>query len=118
MAKTNNYTRAMLLNDIKAMNLSLSPEQTETLDKWIVALNKKSVRTPDPRKVKERTRLGVAVYEAIAANNGADINSTWLAQHVSGVMTPQKATSLVTDLVKSGQVKKRYDGKRVFYELA
>lgn len=114
----NTYTRAMLLNDLKAMELNLNPEQMEVLDKWIVALGKKSVRVPDPRKVEERNRVKAAIMEAITANSGADINASWLANHVNGVMTPQKATSLVSDLIKEGKIKKREDSKRVFYELA
>lgn len=117
MAK-NTYTRAMLLNDLKAMELDLNPEQMEVLDRWIIALGKKSVRTPDPRKIEERNRVKAAIMEAITANNGADINASWLANHVNGVMTPQKATSLISDLVKEGKIKRYKDGERVFYELA
>lgn len=108
-----NYTRKQFIVDM--LNKELTAEQRECAEKWLTALEKKAVRTPDPRKAAERSRLREAVYEAIVANSGADINASWLANHVNGVMTPQKATSLVADLIREGKVKKR-EGKHVFYE--
>lgn len=108
-----NYTRKQFIIDM--LGNELTTEQRECAEQWLAALEKKVVRTPNPRKVAERNRLREAIYEAIAANNGADISASWLANHVNGVMTPQKATSLVADLIREGRVRKR-EGKRVFYE--
>lgn len=113
MTTNKNYTRKQFIIDM--LNSELTAEQRECAEQWLAALEKKAVRTPDPRKVAERNKLRKAVYEAIASNDGADISASWLANHVNGVMTPQKATSLVVDLIREGKVRKR-EGKRVFYE--
>lgn len=99
-----------------AEELGLCKEQIAALDKWAVALAPKAA---SPKVNKERMVLAERVLEAMKANPDAEeISAKWITDHVSGVMTTQKATSAVGFLIERGVVE-RYigKGKRSYYRI-
>ena len=130
LAMTNATTTTTSANESKvtrkdALAAAISKFDTtdpirEVLEKMLEQVSKvRNGETPSQAKAKaERHELMIACIDIMNNHPDADINSTWLAKHVNGVRTPQKATALMGMAVKEGLVNKVYQGKKVYYKVA
>ena len=116
MAIKTTYTRKQFLIDMLAGELS--PEQRETAEKWLVALEKKSSA---PRVNKTRAaneELAKAAVRAMVANADANINAAWLRDNVPGIGSAQKAVAVMNVAAEMGLVERYEENRKAFYRLA
>lgn len=93
-------------------------EAREVLQKMVEQLSKPRKRADGPSKARlNNERLAHAVAEAIAAK-GEPVSSKWIAEHVNGILTPQKVTAVAKVGAELGLIVKVVDGRNVTYTVA
>lgn len=120
MAKTN-YTRKQFALDLMEMaadgRLTLTGEQMECLMGWHESLEKKSAYKAVSKKAVENEQLAHALVDLMVTHADANINARFIADHLAGVPTPQKATAVANAAIKAGLVERYTDKGRTFYRL-
>lgn len=120
MAKTN-YTRKQFALDLMEMaadgRLTLTGEQMECLIGWHESLEKKSSYKAVSKKAVENEQLAHALVDLMVTHADANINARFIADHLAGVPTPQKATAVANAAIKAGLVERYTDKGRTFYRL-
>lgn len=118
MEKTNKLTKRDLIARLVALVDQVEVENKnallEFLDKEDKALVKRASQPTKAQKANEP--LKEAVLEVLA-NAGAPMAVKDIQEAV-GLETNQKATALLTSLVKAGKVVKTMDKKKSFYSIA
>lgn len=110
------YTRKMFLNDM--LQLDLTPEQRECAEKWLAALSKKS-ETPRVNKTRiENESLARKTADAIRESGETLVNAKWISEHVSGILTPQKAVGVARVAIELGLIVRIEEKGKAFYRLA
>ena len=120
MAKTT-YTRKQFAADLMEMTadgrLTLTDDQMECLTAWAESLAKKSAYKAVSKKAVENDALAVKLVDLMVAHADASVNAKFIADHLAGVDTPQKATAVANAAIKAGTVERYTDKGRTFYRL-
>lgn len=86
----------------------------EKLEKVHAQWTTPRVKSSEPSKAsKENSILAERVYAALP--DGVAVDSKWIVEHVSGIMTPQKLTHVMSPLVNGEKVRKDKVGKVMTY---
>lgn len=104
---------------VEALNIALetveNAEAREVLTKMIEQLQKPRKKAEGPSKARvQNEALAYQVADAIAAK-GEPVNTKWITEHVSGILTPQKATAVCRVALDLGLIERQKDGKTVTY---
>jgi hypothetical protein len=128
--KTNTITRAQALESalylVKlAINETANTENSanweevaEVLHKMHASITKPRVKSNEPSKAaKENIRLAGEVLKVMPADE--PVLTSWIMEHVNGIMTSQKCTKVMEVLIKAGKVEKvaKVKGRYVGYKL-
>ena len=90
-------------------------ETVEVLKKMVEQLQKPRKKAEGPSKARvQNDALAYQVADAIAAK-GEPVNTKWITEHVSGILTPQKATAVCRVALDLGLIERQKDGKTVTY---
>lgn len=122
MATTKNtITRAAAIA-IAAERCADLPEVVAVLYKMYTQLTKPRAKADTPRETaahKANVKLADAVVKAIAdAATREGVQAKWIAEHVAGIDTPQKATAVAKVAIADGRLTKGKDGRATVYWLA
>lgn len=124
--KTNTITRAQALEAAIALVKHVATEDdsrnwgevAEVLDKMHASITKPRVKSNEPSKAaKENIRLAGEVLKVMPADE--PVLTSWIMEHVNGIMTSQKCTKVMEVLIKAGKVEKvaKVKGRYVGYKL-
>jgi hypothetical protein len=127
MAKNVTITRAEALEATIALVKQVATEDdahdwmeiAEVLGKMHASITKPREKSEGPSKAaKENIRLAGEVLKVMP--EGEPVLTSWIMEHVNGIMTPQKCTKVMAVLIKAGKVKKveKVKGRYVGYKLA
>lgn len=114
-AKTTTMTRA---DELQAL-MKFAAENgyagsTEKLEKVYKQWTAPRVKSNEPSKTSvENARLAKEVYAILP--DGVAVEGKWIIENVSGIMTPQKLTHVVSPLVNGGKIRKDKVGKIMTY---
>ena len=90
-------------------------EAREILTKMIEQLQKPRKKAEGPSKTRvQNEALAHRVADAIAAK-GEPVNTKWITEHVSGILTPQKATAVCRVALDLGLIERQKEGKAITY---
>ena len=111
--KTNTMTRAQAI--AIAIESVTNEEARNILEKMHAQLVKPRAKSNTPSKARiQNETLARAMADAIAAK-GEPVNTKWICEHVSGILTPQKATAVCRVAVDLELIERQKDGKTVTY---
>ena len=124
MAKKLAITRAEALEAV----IRLAKEQIEVDDTWnevVEVLTKMHASITKPREksnepsraAKENIRLANEVLKVMPADE--PVLTSWIMEHVNGIMTSQKCTKVMAVLISAGKVEKveKVKGRYIGYKL-
>ena len=117
MAKKNAVTRAEALTAAIALFPEDAPER-EVLGKMLASITKPRVKSNEPsRAAKENIRLAGEVLKVMPDDE--PVLTSWIMDHVNGIMTPQKCTKVMGVLIEDGKVRKveKVKSRYIGYEL-
>lgn len=117
MAKKNAVTRAEALSAAIALFPENAPER-EVLSKMLASITKPREKSNEPSKAaKENIRLAGEVLKVMP--EGEPVLTSWIMEHVRGIMTPQKCTKVMAVLIEAGKVEKvaKIKGRYIGYKL-
>ena len=90
-------------------------ETVEVLKKMVEQLQKPRKKAEGPSKTRmQNEALAHQVADAIAAK-GEPVNTKWITEHVSGILTPQKATAVCRVALDLGLIERQKEGKAITY---
>ena len=130
MAKKNTITRAEALTaaiylmelagneTINTDNATNWNEAAEVLRKMLASITKPREKSNEPSKAaKENIRLAGEVLKVMP--EGEPVLTSWIMEHVRGIMTSQKCTKVMAVLISAGKVEKveKVKGRYVGYKL-
>jgi len=120
MAK-NTITRAEVLTAVVNGDFdTLAREDArEVAAKMLASITKPRVKSGEPSKAaKENARLAAEVLKVMP--EGEPVLTSWIMEHVNGIMTSQKCTKVMAVLISAGKVEKveKVKGRYVGYKLA
>ena len=106
---------------VEALNIALetveNTEAREVLRKMVEQLSKPRKKAEGPSKARvQNEALAHQVADAIAAK-GEPVSTKWITEHVSGILTPQKATAVCRVALDLGLIERQKDGKAVTYTV-
>lgn len=90
----------------------------------LTILEKMHAQLTKPRKKSDTKSKARILNESladkcVAAMEGHEgVTSKWLAEHVKGLVTPQKTTAVMKIAIEDGRVVKAKEGKTITYSLA
>jgi hypothetical protein len=124
--KTNTITRAQALEAAIALVKHVATEDdsrnwgevAEVLIKMHASITKPREKSNEPSKAaKENIRLAGEVLKVMP--EGEPVLTSWIMEHVRGIMTSQKCTKVMEVLIKAGKVEKvaKVQGRYVGYKL-
>jgi hypothetical protein len=124
--KTNTITRAEALEAAIALVKHIAtedgsrnwPEVAEVLTKMHASITKPREKSNEPSKAaKENIRLAGEVLKVMP--EGEPVLTSWIMEHVNGIMTSQKCTKVMAVLISAGKVEKveKVKGRYVGYKL-
>lgn len=124
--KTNTITRAQALEAAIALVKHVATEDdsrnwgevAEVLDKMHASITKPREKSNEPSKAaKENIRLASEVLKVMP--EGEPVLTSWIMEHVRGILTSQKCTKVMEVLIKAGKVEKvaKVQGRYVGYKL-
>ena len=120
MTKTN-YTRKQFAADLMEMvadgRLTLTADQMECLTRWADSLAKKAAAPTVNKKAVENERLAHEMVNLMIAHADQMVNARFVADHLAGVGSAQKATAVANAAIRLGLVEKYTDKGRVYYRL-
>lgn len=93
-------------------------EIVEVLRKMHASITKPREKSNEPSKAaKENIRLAGEVLKVMP--EGEPVLTSWIMEHVRGIMTSQKCTKVMEVLIKAGKVEKvaKVQGRYVGYKL-
>jgi len=93
-------------------------EAAEVLRKMHASITKPREKSNEPSKAaKENIRLAGEVLKVMP--DGEPVLTSWIMEHVNGIMTPQKCTKVMAVLIDAGRVEKveKVKGRYVGYKL-
>jgi hypothetical protein len=114
--KKNTITRAQAL-EFAIANLD-NAEVVEVLTKMHASITKPRPKTNEPsRAAKENARLAAEVLKVLPA--GEPVLTSWIMEHVHGIMTAQKCTKVMAVLLDAGKVERvpEVQGRYTGYKL-
>lgn len=94
------------------------PDAIEALRKMHASITKPREKSNEPsRAAKENLQLAAEVLKVMPADE--PVLTSWIMEHVNGIMTSQKCTKVMEVLVKGGRVEKvaKVKGRYVGYKL-
>lgn len=92
-------------------------EAREVLTKMVEQLSKPRKKAEGPSKARlQNEALAHQVADAIATK-GEPVSTKWITEHVSGILTPQKATAVCRVALDLGLIERQKDGKAVTYTV-
>lgn len=94
-------------------------DAAESLRKMHASITKPREKTNEPSKTaKENIRLAAEVLKVMPA--GEPVLTSWIMEHVNGIMTTQKCTKVMQVLISAGKVEKvaKVQGRYIGYKLA
>ena len=131
MAKKNTITRAQALELAIRMfeeheygaNEDFMTENegvpaVDVLRKMLASITKPREKSNEPSKAaKENIRLAGEVLKVMP--DGEPVLTSWIMEHVNGIMTSQKCTKVMAVLISAGKVEKveKVKGRYVGYKL-
>jgi hypothetical protein len=124
--KTNTITRAQALQAAIALAKRVATEDdsyrwtevAEVLTKMYASITKPREKSNEPSKAaKENIRLAGEVLKVMP--EGEPVLTSWIMEHVNGIMTSQKCTKVMAVLISAGKVEKveKVKGRYVGYKL-
>lgn len=125
--KTNTITRAEALamaielfeqRESSMFDDELQNMAAETLRKMHASITKPREKNNEPSKAaKENVRLAAEVLKVMP--EGEPVLTSWIMEHVNGIMTSQKCTKVMQVLISAGKVEKvaKVKGRYVGYKL-
>ena len=114
--KKNTITRAQAL-EFAIANLD-NAEVVEVLTKMHTSITKPRPKTNEPsRAAKENIRLAGEVLKVMPADE--PVLTSWIMEHVNGIMTAQKCTKVMAVLLDAGKVERvpKVQGRYTGYKL-
>ena len=87
----------------------------DTLHKMHQQISKPRAKAVSKARVLNESRAA-KVRDAISAN-GDGVNSKWIADHVDGIDTTQKAVAVCKVAVELGYIHRNVDGKNITYSI-
>ena len=121
MTTTAKYTRRQFAADLMDMaadgRLTLTPEQMDCLIKWAASLDKKATTPTVNKKAIENERLAHDLVALMVSHADQPINARFIADHLAGVTTPQKATAVARAAKALGLIDTYTDKGRTYYRL-
>jgi hypothetical protein len=126
MAKKLTVTRAEALEAAIALVKQVAteddarnwPEIAEVLGKMHASITKPREKSNEPSKAaKENIRLAGEVLKVMP--EGEPVLTSWIMEHVNGIMTSQKCTKVMQVLISAGKVEKveKVKGRYIGYKL-
>ena len=120
MAKNLTITRAEVLTAVVNGDFeTLSRDDAkECAAKMLASITKVREKSNEPSKAaKENIRLAAEVLKVMP--DGEPVLTSWITEHVNGIMTPQKCTKVMAVLIDAGRVEKvaKVKGRYVGYKL-
>lgn len=120
MAKNLTITRAEVLSAIVNGDFeTLAREDAkECAAKMLASITKPRVKSDEPSKAaKENIRLAAEVLKVMPADE--PVLTSWIMEHVNGIMTSQKCTKVMAVLINAGRVEKveKVKGRYIGYKL-
>lgn len=120
MAKNITITRAEVLTAVvKGDYETLAREDArEVAAKMLASITKPREKSNEPSKAaKENVRLAGEVLKVMP--DGEPVLTSWIMDHVNGIMTPQKCTKVMAVLIDAGKVEKvaKVKGRYIGYKL-
>lgn len=108
-------TRATVI--AKAIEMEVwTDEEREVLVKMLASLEKPRKKTDAPTKTQiENVNLANVLVEKMQ-EHGEPVTAKWIADHIIGIPTAQKAVAVVK--ASNGRVVKFYEGRQAFYKIA
>lgn len=93
-------------------------DAAEALRKMLASITKTREKSDEPSKAaKENIRLAGEVLKVMP--EGEPVLTSWIMEHVNGIMTSQKCTKVMQVLISAGKVEKveKVKGRYVGYKL-
>ena len=93
-------------------------DAAEVLRKMHASITKPRVKSNEPSKAaKENARLAAEVLKVMPT--GEPVLTSWIMEHVNGILTSQKCTKVMEVLIKAGKVEKvaKVKGRYIGYKL-
>ena len=120
MAKNLSITRAEVLTAVVNGDYeTLAREDAkECAAKMLASITKPREKSNEPSKAaKENIRLAAEVLEVMPADE--PVLTSWIMNHVNGIMTSQKCTKVMEVLIKAGRVERveKVKGRYIGYKL-
>lgn len=120
MAKNTTITRAEVLTAVVNGDFdTLAREDArEVAAKMLASITKPRVKSGEPSKAaKENARLAAEVLKVMP--EGEPVLTSWVMEHVNGILTSQKCTKVMQVLIAAGEVEKveKVKGRYVGYKL-
>ena len=120
MATKNTITRAEVLTAVVNGDFDtlMRADAREVAGKMLASITRKSDAPKKPSKAaEENTRLAHEVLMAMP--EGETVLTSWIMNHVQGIMTPQKCTKVMQVLIEKGRVEKvlKVEGRYTGYKL-
>jgi hypothetical protein len=119
MAKNLTITRAEVLTAVVNGDFeTLSREDARECAAKMLASITKPRKTSEPSKAaKENIRLASEVLKIMPVDE--PVLTSWIMEHVNGIMTPQKCTKVMQVLLSAGKVEKveKVKGRYIGYRL-
>lgn len=120
MAKNLTITRAEVLTAVVNGDFeTLSREDArEVAGKMLASITRPREKSHEPSKAaKENIRLAGEVLKVMP--DGEPVLTSWIMEHVNGIMTPQKCTKVMAVLIDAGKVEKvaKVKGRYIGYKL-
>lgn len=121
MTTSAKYTRRQFAADLMEMatdgRLTLNSDQMECLIKWTASLEKKAATPTVNKKAVENERLAHELVSLMVAHADQPINARFIADHLTGVTTPQKATAVARAAKALGLIDTYTEKGRTYYRL-
>ena len=116
MANTATVTRASVIAKVLDCEQFLSEEEREVLVKMLASLTKPRKVSDEPTKTQlVNANLADALVTTMRAH-GEPVSAKWIAEHVEGINTSQKAVAVVR--AAGERIVKFYEMRNALYRLA
>ena len=120
MATKNTITRAQVLAAVVEGDFEtlMREDARDVAAKMLASITKKSTAPNKPSKAaQENERLAHEVAKVMPENEV--VLTSWIMEHVNGIMTPQKCVKVMQVLIEKGRVEKvlKVQGRYTGYKL-
>lgn len=89
----------------------------DILDKMIQQIDKQSARPKSKTSARTQNEQYAIMFIAAIRAVSKPVNAKWIAEHVNGVMTPQRAVHVAKIAAEWGAIKEVEIKKRKYYEF-